>query len=145
MTIVNDASSGVNKLKASLNDATRGVIYDRHMFIVQVTGCSVKYETSFWHWDMCLKDMASIKNLDFVSPTRFEKKCSYFMQRQYWVCSLHRYLREVDCWRQINLQENPPQHNMSASSGHEQGGQYWPEKASELTRQVDQVIWCGPF
>ncbi len=34
MTIVNDASSGVNKLKASLNDAARGVIYDRHMFIM---------------------------------------------------------------------------------------------------------------
>ncbi len=39
--IVNDASSGVNKLKASLNDATRVVIYDRHMFIVIVTGLSV--------------------------------------------------------------------------------------------------------
>ncbi len=37
MTIVNDASSGVNKLKASLNDAARGVIYKRHMFIVQAT------------------------------------------------------------------------------------------------------------
>jgi hypothetical protein len=34
VTIVNDASSGVNKLKASLNDAARGVIYDHHMFIV---------------------------------------------------------------------------------------------------------------
>ncbi len=34
VTIVNDASGGVNKLKASLNDATRVVIYDRHMFIV---------------------------------------------------------------------------------------------------------------
>ncbi len=35
--IVNDASSGVNKLKSSLNDAARGVVYERHMFIVQVT------------------------------------------------------------------------------------------------------------
>ncbi len=39
VTIVNDASSGVNKLKASLNDTARGVIYERHMFIVQATGC----------------------------------------------------------------------------------------------------------
>jgi hypothetical protein len=38
VTIVNDASSGINKLKASLNDAARGVIYEHHMFIVQATG-----------------------------------------------------------------------------------------------------------
>ncbi len=37
-TIVNYTSSGVNNLKASLNDDTRVVIYDRHMFIVQATG-----------------------------------------------------------------------------------------------------------
>ncbi len=37
VTIVNDASSGVSKLKASLNDAARGVIYDRHVFIIQAT------------------------------------------------------------------------------------------------------------
>ena len=36
--IINYASSGVNKLKASLNDDARVVIYDRHMFIVQATG-----------------------------------------------------------------------------------------------------------
>ncbi len=36
--IVNDASSSVNKLKASLIDAARGVIYDHHMFMVQATG-----------------------------------------------------------------------------------------------------------
>jgi len=38
MTIVNYASSSVNKLKASLNDDARVVIYDCHMFIVQATG-----------------------------------------------------------------------------------------------------------
>jgi hypothetical protein len=38
VTIVNYTSSGVNKLKASLNDDTRVVIYDRNMFIVQPTG-----------------------------------------------------------------------------------------------------------
>jgi hypothetical protein len=36
--IVNYASSGVNKLKASLDDDARVIIYDRHMFIVQDTG-----------------------------------------------------------------------------------------------------------
>jgi hypothetical protein len=40
VTIVNDASSGVNKLKASLNDNARVIIYDRHMFIVQATGAT---------------------------------------------------------------------------------------------------------
>jgi hypothetical protein len=33
--IVIYTSSGINKLKASLNDDARVVIYDRHMFIVQ--------------------------------------------------------------------------------------------------------------
>jgi hypothetical protein len=36
--IVNYASSGVNKLKDSLNDDARVVNYDCHMFIVQATG-----------------------------------------------------------------------------------------------------------
>ncbi len=35
MTIVNDDSSVVNKLLASLTDDARVIIYDRHMFIVQ--------------------------------------------------------------------------------------------------------------
>ncbi len=38
MTIINYASSSIDKLKASLNDYARVVIYDRHMFIVQATG-----------------------------------------------------------------------------------------------------------
>jgi hypothetical protein len=38
VTIVNYASSGINKLRASLNDNAIVVIYDRHMFIVQTTG-----------------------------------------------------------------------------------------------------------
>ncbi len=36
--IVNYTSSGVNKLKASINDDARVIIFDRHMFIVQATG-----------------------------------------------------------------------------------------------------------
>ncbi len=38
MAIVNYASSGINKLKGSLNDDARVIIYDRRMFIVQATG-----------------------------------------------------------------------------------------------------------
>ncbi len=37
VTIVNYTSSDVNKPRASLNDDTRVIIYDRHMFIVQAT------------------------------------------------------------------------------------------------------------
>ncbi len=38
MTIVNDDSSIVIKWCFKLIDDTRGLIYDRHMFIVQATG-----------------------------------------------------------------------------------------------------------
>ncbi len=38
VTIVNYSSSGVNKLKASLNDDARVVIDDHYMLIVQATG-----------------------------------------------------------------------------------------------------------
>ncbi len=37
ITIVIDDSSKINKLKDSLTDDTRVIIYDRHMFIVQAT------------------------------------------------------------------------------------------------------------
>ncbi len=37
MMIVNDASTVINKLEASLTDDTRLVIYNCHMFIVQAT------------------------------------------------------------------------------------------------------------
>jgi hypothetical protein len=36
--IVNDDSSIINKLEASLTDDARVVIYDHHMFIVQAMG-----------------------------------------------------------------------------------------------------------
>jgi hypothetical protein len=39
-TIVNYASSIVNKLEALLTDDARVIIYDHHVFIVQVTGTS---------------------------------------------------------------------------------------------------------
>ncbi len=41
VTIINYASSGINKLKASLNDDVIVVIYDHHMFIVQATAGSM--------------------------------------------------------------------------------------------------------
>ncbi len=39
MTIVNDDFRVVTKLKTSLTDNARVIIYDRHMFIVQATVC----------------------------------------------------------------------------------------------------------
>ncbi len=44
MMIVNDNTRIVNELDASLTDDARVVIYDRHMFIVQVKGVRVR-----WH------------------------------------------------------------------------------------------------
>jgi hypothetical protein len=41
MTIANDDSRVVNKLKASLTDNERVIIYDCHMFIEQATGVFV--------------------------------------------------------------------------------------------------------
>jgi hypothetical protein len=41
VTIINYASSSVNQLRASLNDDTRVVIYDHHMFIVQATDANI--------------------------------------------------------------------------------------------------------
>ncbi len=37
VTIINYASSSVNKLRASLNDNARVIIYDRYILIVQAT------------------------------------------------------------------------------------------------------------
>ncbi len=39
MMIVNDDSGVIYKLEDSLTVDSRVVIYDRHMFIVQATGC----------------------------------------------------------------------------------------------------------
>ncbi len=45
MTIVNDYSRVINKLKSLLTDDARIIIYDRHMFIVQATGQVEQYLT----------------------------------------------------------------------------------------------------
>ncbi len=47
MKIVNDNSSVINKLEASLTDDDKVIIYDRHMFIVQATGVDFLSQQSF--------------------------------------------------------------------------------------------------
>jgi hypothetical protein len=42
ITITHDDSSDVNKFGASLTDAARVIMYDRHMFIVQATTTFMK-------------------------------------------------------------------------------------------------------
>ncbi len=42
MMIVNDDSSGVSEQSFYIIDDARGVIYDRHMFIIQATGDTMK-------------------------------------------------------------------------------------------------------
>ncbi len=37
MTIVNDNSMVINKLRTSLTDGARVIIYDHHMFIIKAT------------------------------------------------------------------------------------------------------------
>ncbi len=50
MTIVNDDSNVIIKWSCKLIDTARGVIYDRHMFIVQATGGSMgpRYIINFY-------------------------------------------------------------------------------------------------
>jgi hypothetical protein len=46
ITMVNDDSSVINKFEASLADNARVIIYDQHMFIVQVAGsCTLNFFT----------------------------------------------------------------------------------------------------
>jgi hypothetical protein len=45
VTIINYASSSVNKLRAALNDDTRVVIYYHYMFIVQAKANSMRRST----------------------------------------------------------------------------------------------------
>jgi len=52
VTIVNYASSSVAKLRASLNDDARVVIYDSHMFIVQATDLLTREASE--RWSTCL-------------------------------------------------------------------------------------------
>ncbi len=60
MMIINDDSKVINKLKASLTDNARVVIYDCRMFIVQATGTytlkSSLYIYYFSHTFVCVED-----------------------------------------------------------------------------------------
>ncbi len=56
--IVNDDSSVVIKWSFKLIDAARGVIYDRHMFIVQATdGQKLQY----FKWALCIIFIIAMK------------------------------------------------------------------------------------
>jgi hypothetical protein len=46
MTIVNYASSFVNKLKTLHTDDARVIIYDRHVFMVQATGVVAQWKNN---------------------------------------------------------------------------------------------------
>ncbi len=54
MTIVNDNSRVINKLKTSLTDYTRVVIYDHHMFTVRAIDALNKqaYDRPFEWWKL---------------------------------------------------------------------------------------------
>ncbi len=60
MMIINEDSRVINKLKASITDNARVVIYDCHMFIVQATGThalkSSLYIYYFRHTFVCVGD-----------------------------------------------------------------------------------------
>jgi hypothetical protein len=62
MMIVNDESSVVIKWSFKFIDTARGVIYDRHMFIVQATDPKIEeFESRHWH-----KERKSGRNIRFL-------------------------------------------------------------------------------
>ncbi len=60
MTIINDDSRVVNKLKASLNDNARVVIYDHHMYIVQATEVKISLNSDCRENELPLTSMKEI-------------------------------------------------------------------------------------
>ena len=61
ITITHDDSSNVNKFGASLTDAARVIMYDRHMFIVQATALMKRDDnrvTAIQQWNVTLCDAA---------------------------------------------------------------------------------------
>jgi hypothetical protein len=72
--IVNYTSSGINKLKASLNDNARVIIYNCHMFIVQAPDAS-----SSWIQTLkCLKTINYVTQL-FLGTAEI---CQLFIEQQ---------------------------------------------------------------
>jgi hypothetical protein len=78
VTIVNYASSGVNKLRASFNDDARVVIYNLHMFIVQATG--VIFTTLAEIIDACL--MLVLSQVEMTYETCPKMRCEVYLMSQ---------------------------------------------------------------
>ncbi len=66
ITIVNYASSIVNKLEALLTDDNRVVIYDRHVFIVQATGYGPGPKTAYYFKVYLLSEFLSYRDVTYL-------------------------------------------------------------------------------
>ncbi len=71
MMIVNDDSSIVNKLGASLTDDTKVVIYNHHMFIVQATDGSTYpgFNRTCLVYIICFSERVTSSQLGYVQPS----------------------------------------------------------------------------
>jgi hypothetical protein len=69
MTIINDESNAVSEQSFQLIDNAKGVIYDRRMFIIQVTGLKTKVSKftpkKFYEIDPCIQFLKLKLNLNF--------------------------------------------------------------------------------
>ncbi len=75
--IVNYASSGINKLKALLNDDARVIIYDCHMFIVQATWPHTEAHNAYFlthphshHWVCSERQALSLTSLALLVKSK---------------------------------------------------------------------------
>jgi hypothetical protein len=81
VTIVNYASSSVNKLEASPNDDTRTIIYNRQMFILQATASENIVEIIAYSYRTnmhCQGNMASHRD-QFINIERANMHFQYSM------------------------------------------------------------------
>jgi hypothetical protein len=99
MTIVNYASSVVNKLKALLTDHARVIIYDRHVFIVQATGFVMLAEVC-----RCYKYLTRVEETD-----RY-KHSSLLRHRINYICKMLNSTGGATTLS-ITTQHNDTQHN----------------------------------
>ncbi len=70
-TIANDDSSIINKLETSLIDAARVVIYDRHMFIVQVTGATTGTRNEQMLKKSFIRNISAHSSVESVHPKKW--------------------------------------------------------------------------
>jgi hypothetical protein len=70
MTIINYASSIINKLKALHTDDARVVIYNHHVFIVQATGVLIYHTLKF----TCKAEKETISNIKYFEDSQIFKK-----------------------------------------------------------------------